>query len=417
MRSACFTESWQARPAGLREEDFFAALPAEPFAFLYGPGRWLLLAEDPIWETACPEELHFERRGVLPPILPDLIGLLSYEFGYGLDPALPLPPAARGSLPDHRLAVYRRVRLFDREAEILYEAVRDGERNAAPQRHRLGGGAFAARKTGDTDTAREYAEKAALIREQIARGEVYQVNLTRQEEWQVRGGLGEFARRLFAANPAPYSALVAGADWSVISSSPECFFQLEANRLVTRPIKGTAPRGETAAADARLAAALCADEKNRAELAMIVDLLRNDLGRLLPGSPVHLGDFPTLETYANVHHLVAGISVAVDAPLSWEQSLKALFPGGSITGCPKIAAMHTIRELEPAPRRIYTGILGWMRADLGQAAYSICIRTAWVEDRTLRFGTGGGVVWDSDPRAEYEETVHKARSLVRCLNS
>lgn len=416
MPSHRFLEHWQARPASLTEEDFFFRLPAHPFAFLYGPGRWLLLAEDPLFRTDHPEELVFERNGTLPAILPDLIGFACYELGYGLDPALPAAPVYGGKIPDLRLAVYTRVTLFDRRKQICYQAVREGERNIDTLPHALARGPFSARKTGDTDNAENYSAKVALIRERIACGDVYQVNLTRQEEWEIRGDQSLFARRLFAINPAPYSALLAEPAWTILSSSPECFFRIEHEHLLTRPIKGTAPRGNTPEEDARLASNLLKDEKNRAELAMIVDLLRNDLGRLSPHNPVRVEAFPKLETFANVHHLVAEITSPLAGPFTFAQLLQALFPGGSITGCPKIAAMRCIRELESNPRRIYTGLLGWLRADLKQAEFSIPIRTAWIEEGVLRFGTGGGVVWDSDPRAEYEETVHKGRSLVQCLN-
>jgi para-aminobenzoate synthetase component 1 len=157
--------------------------------------------------------------------------------------------------------------------------------------------------------------------------------------------------------------------------------------------------------------------KNRSELAMIVDLLRNDLARLCLPSTVRVQGFPILESYANVHHLVAEVEGTLAGPPRLESLLTALFPGGSITGCPKLAAMGLIRALEPAPRRIYCGALGWMTHDLADGEWALPIRTAWAANGLLRFGVGGGVVWDSVPRDEYEETLHKGRSLVQCLNS
>jgi para-aminobenzoate synthetase component 1 len=150
---------------------------------------------------------------------------------------------------------------------------------------------------------------------------------------------------------------------------------------------------------------------------MIVDLLRNDLARVCRMPSVRVDAFPLLETYANVHHLVAEVSGTLGAPLRLEDLLGALFPGGSVTGCPKLAAMSLIRELESAPRRVYCGALGWMAHDLSEGAWALPIRTAWAHGGELRFGVGGGVVWDSEPAAEYEETVHKGRSLVACLSS
>ncbi len=418
MRSRPVSETWRAEPRTLETSDFFAELPQEPFAFLHGEGRWLMLAEDPLaaLDSPCPEVFSLERRGQLPPILPDLLGQISYEYGYGLDPALPKAPPREDPLPNFRLTLYRRIRLYDRWKGILYTAERESTREVEPRPHGLGQGPFEARKLGDSESPASYEAKVARIREEIARGNVYQVNLTRQEEWGYGGDLSAFARRLFEANPAPYSALIADPEWAVISSSPESFFRLENGRMWTRPIKGTAPRGSEPEEDRRLGAELLASPKNRSELAMIVDLLRNDLSRICRVPSVRVEAFPILESYANVHHLVGAVSGDLKEGVTLAEILEATFPGGSITGCPKLAAMGLIRALEARPRSIYTGALGWCRADLGQGEFSLAIRTAWASQGLLRFGVGGGVVWDSDPREEYEETLHKGRSLVRCLS-
>ncbi len=418
MRSRAVSESWRVESRRLEISDFFAELPSCPFAFLYGRGRWLMLAEDPLvsLDSACPDGFTFERRGNLPPILPDLVGHVAYEYGYRLDPALPTTPACLDPLPDFHLALYRRVRLYDCAQGCLYTAERETDRALEPSRHALGRGPFAARKVGDSDDRRSYEAKVERIREEIAQGNVYQVNLTRQERWRWEGDLACFAQRLCEANPAPYSALVAGPTWSLVSSSPESFLRIEEGRLVTRPIKGTAARGRTEEEDQGLGSQLLASAKNRSELAMIVDLLRNDLNRVCQVPSVRVDAFPVLESYANVHHLVAELSGALRPGVTLEELLRATFPGGSITGCPKLAAMALIRGLEPEPRRIYTGALGWCRSDLRQAEFAIAIRTAWTWGSELRFGVGGGIVWDSEPREEYEETLHKGRSLVRCLN-
>jgi para-aminobenzoate synthetase component 1 len=417
MRSWDVSETWQARSCSLDEAAFLADLPSAPFAFLYGEGRWLILAEDPLLELEdlAPGDLRFHRSGELPAVLPDLIGVVAYEHGYGLDPALPSAPPCADGLPGARLTLHRKVRVFDRRLGVLHTGLREGPPGEGG-RHSLGSGAFQARSLGGTEDARSYKEKVARVREGIARGDVYQVNLTRQETWQVSGALDTLARRLQAINPAPYSALVADPGWTLLSSSPECFFRLEEGRLLTRPIKGTAARFADPAEDAAAARGLLASRKDRSELAMIVDLLRNDLSRFCILPTVRVEAFPRLETYANVHHLVADISGAAPPSFTFGELLTALFPGGSITGCPKLAAMGFIHDLEPEPRRFYTGVLGWLRSDLQQGEFAILIRSAWAVGDLLRFGVGGGVVWDSDPAAEYEETVHKGRSLVRCLN-
>lgn len=418
MRSLDVSETWTCRACALQEADFLADLPREPFAFLHGRGRFLILGEDPVLELDAlePGTLRFERRGEVPEILPDLVALATFEHGYGLDPALPAPFPAADPIPGLRLTLHRRMRVYDRVRGTLHTAQREGLRGFGA-RHALGLGRFSARKIADTEDAGSHMAKVDRIREEIQRGRVYQVNLTRQETWEVEGDLVELASRLHALDPAPGSALVADPAWTLLSASPECFLRIQDGRVLTRPIKGTAPRSGDPARDAALARGLLASEKDRAELAMIVDLLRNDLARFCPDGTVRAGSFPLLESYASVHHLVAEVEGALPESPALDALLRATFPGGSITGCPKLEAMTLIRELERVPRRLYTGALGWLRADLGQGDLALLIRSAWVVGQELRFGVGGGIVWDSDPRAEYEETVHKGRSLTRCLNS
>ena len=415
------SETWSARPCRLKTVDFFDSLGEKPFAFLYGEGaesRWLMLGEDPILvlsEARGPLP-RFRRSGDLPPVLPDFIGYVGYECS-GRHSS-PLAPAAAKPFPfpDCHLAVYRSLRLYDRETETLYQAQRAGG-ESLDGRNALLEGPFRARKLWESDAAKGYQEKVERVRQEIAKGNVYQVNLTRVERWAYRGDLRLFARRLFDANPAPFSAFIAGPDFAVVSSSPERFFRIGEGRILASPIKGTAPRGENAVADGLLKRNLLSSPKDRAELAMITDLMRNDLTRVCQIPSVQVETFPRLETYANVHHLVADISGALVPGLTLEALFAALFPGGSVTGCPKITAMKLIRELEAHPRMVYTGALGWFSHDLAQADFSIAIRTAWGSATDLLFGVGGGVVWDSDPLAEYQETVHKGSSIVRCLNS
>lgn len=421
MRSMAVSERWSARPADLATEDFFGLLGREPFALLYGDGpeeRWILHGEDPLWILEEPElpVLDFERSGEVPPLLPDFIGFAGYELGARLEPLLAPPLARPFPFPDFHFALYRKVLLYDRLHRRLYEGERSAPRLRETGIAMRSSGAFSARKLADTDTAALYAEKVTRIREEIARGNVYQANLTRQERWACRGDLAQFARRLYAANPAPFSAFIAGEGFSIVSSSPERFVRIQDGRVVTRPIKGTAPRGATPKADERLAQGLLASGKNRSELAMITDLLRNDLTRICTVPSVKVEAFPTLETYANVHHLVATVSGEVRPDLTLSELLRGIFPGGSVTGCPKLAAMGLIRELEALPRLVYTGALGWFRHDLRQLDFNIPIRTAWASSEELFFGVGGGIVWDSDPHDEYLETVHKGRSIVQCLS-
>ena len=421
MPSSAVSERWTARAADLSVEDFFGLLGEIPFALLYGDGpgqRWILLGEEPLAAIDAPgaNDFVFERSGILPPLFPDLVGFVGYEFGYRLEPLLPPPQDRDWPFPDFHFVLYRRMRLYDRASRTLYEGVREAPRSVEAGRLGKPGGAFRARKRWDSDTPEGYAAKVARIREEIACGNVYQANLTRQERWAFEGDLGSFARRLYAANPAPFSAYLAEPGFRVVSSSPERFLRIDGSRVLTQPIKGTAPRGADAAEDARLARELLASPKNRSELAMIADLLRNDLTRVCRVPSVRVEAFPVLETYANVHHLVATVSGEVSPDLSLADLLRGVFPGGSITGCPKLAAMRLIRELEAVPRLVYTGALGWLTHDLSRLDFNIPIRTAWASGGNLCFGVGGGVVWDSDPHDEYLETVHKGRSIVQCLS-
>ena len=417
MRWPVVSETWTAQAAD-PSLDLLDHVDGRPFALLHGEGRFAVLGQGPlaVLEGLDLAGLVFERSGPVPAIQPDLLGFTTYEAGYDLEPlaGTPLPDPSR--LPRHHWAVYESVEVLDRATGMLHRARRRMGDRTCTARHGLLPGPFSARFVAGTDTASGYRDKVQAIREEIARGNVYQVNLTRQETWAVEGSLEVFARRLRAANPAPRSAFVAGPDWAVISSSPETFLTVTEGRLVTRPIKGTAPRGLDPVSDRALAEQLMACPKNRAELAMIVDLLRNDAARACVWPSVAVEAFPELETYANVHHLVATVSGRLREGISLEDLFRALFPGGSITGCPKLASMRLIRSLEAVPRSLYTGALGWIRADGEGQVHGGTIRTAWVSEGLLRFGVGGGITWDSDPGDEYDETVHKGRSLVQCLS-
>lgn len=420
MQSTVVSERWTSRSADLDVEDFFGLVGKSCFALLYGGrGRWIIHGTSPLLVLDEPDTdgLTIERTGDVPPIHPDFIGFIAYEYGYRLEPLLAAPVCPPFPFPELHFCLHRYVRVFDWATRTLYEAVRETPRMAQDSPNLLRPGVFGARKDWESDTPEAYRGKVSRIREDIAEGNVYQVNLARQERWRFRGDLTCFARRLYAANPAPYSALVAGPGFTVICSSPERFLRISDGKIEAQPIKGTAPRSEDAVEDRRLADGLLASPKNRSELAMITDLLRNDLTKVCRVPSVRVEAFPTLETYANVHHLASTVSGEVQPSLTLAKLLQGVFPGGSITGCPKLAAMRLIRELEEVPRLVYTGALGWFAHDLSQLDFNIPIRTVAASDGDLYFGVGGGVVWDSDPAEEYLETVHKGRSIVACLNS
>jgi para-aminobenzoate synthetase component 1 len=243
-------------------------------------------------------------------------------------------------------------------------------------------------------------------------GDVYQVNLTRQIEMPIACAPYSLWQGLVRPARAPLSAYLDFGNFQILSLSPERLLRREGERLWTQPIKGTSPRGETAAEDAENLARLLEGEKEAAELAMIVDVQRNDLGRIARPGEVRLSEHRRVITLPNVHHLSSCVEAKLRPGVGLADMLRATFPGGSVTGAPKIRAMQIIDELEPVARGYYCGALGWMDLS-GDFDWSLPIRTAVVQGRALKLGTGGGIVVDSDPNAEWEETVAKARCFIR----
>jgi para-aminobenzoate synthetase component 1 len=260
-----------------------------------------------------------------------------------------------------------------------------------------------------------YQAKVRRVLDYIAAGDCYQVNLAHRLEASLENAsAAALFQRLRAASPAPYAAYLDCGDHQVLSSSPELFLRVAAGRVVTRPIKGTRPRGGTPSEDAAHAAELLGSAKDRAELVMIVDLERNDLGRVCEYGSVRVARLCELESFAQVHHLVATVEGRLRPGVTPLQALRAAFPGGSITGAPKIRAMEIIEELEPVRRGVYTGAIGWVDG-AGNGEWNIAIRTIVVKDGRAYFHVGGGIVADSDPAAEYAETLAKAQGMLAAL--
>ncbi|MCL5961136.1 MAG: aminodeoxychorismate synthase component I [Chloroflexi bacterium] len=253
------------------------------------------------------------------------------------------------------------------------------------------------------------------VKEYIARGDVYQVNLSQRFSVPLSVSPWELYHRLRRVNPAPFSAYLNFEDIVVASSSPERFLRLADGLIETRPIKGTRPRGETPGLDRALAQELRSSPKDRAENVMIVDLLRNDLGRVAEIGSVSVPELVLLEEFATVFHLVSTVTGRLRPDCDNIDLLKACWPGGSITGAPKIRAMEIIDELEPTRRGIYCGSIGYLSFS-GSMDTSIVIRTIVIKDGVAHFQVGGGVVIDSDPSAEYRETLDKAQGLIRALD-
>lgn len=255
-----------------------------------------------------------------------------------------------------------------------------------------------------------YVRQIDAIRGLIRDGELYQVNFTQPLDVGFQGDPATLYRRIAARNPVAHAAYIRDGDRTVLSFSPELFVRREGARLTTRPMKGTAPRHADPAEDERLGQELLASDKNRAENLMIVDLLRNDLGRLAEPGSVKVDALFSLERYPTVWTMTSTVSAAAPhATLS--DVLHALFPCGSITGAPKVAAMRRIRQMETAPRGLYCGSIGWLAPD-GDFSLNVAIRTL-VLDRQGHgvYSVGGGIVYDSDPASEWQECHWKARIL------
>ena len=269
----------------------------------------------------------------------------------------------------------------------------------------------------DEDEPHAFTAGVERILDYLAAGDIFQVNLSRG--WRARFHVPQdpalLYARLRAANPAPFAGLFAGPDWAVVSSSPERLVSVRGDVVETRPIAGTRPRFEGDDDAARIRE-LVGHPKERAEHVMLIDLERNDLGRVCTPGSVEVDELMTVESYAHVHHIVSNVRGRLRTDATPGEVIRATFPGGTITGCPKVRCMQIIGELEGTPRGAYTGAFGWLNRD-GDLDLNILIRSAELAGDTLAFRTGAGIVADSIPERELDETRAKARGLLRALDA
>jgi anthranilate synthase component 1 len=265
------------------------------------------------------------------------------------------------------------------------------------------------------DEPKRFTEGVNRILDYLAAGDAFQVNLSRG--WRARFDHVVEPAALFARlrshNPAPFAGLFAGNGWAVVSASPERLVSVRGDVVETRPIAGTRPRFEGDDDAARIRE-LAGHPKERAEHVMLIDLERNDLGRVCTPGSVEVDELMTVESYAHVHHIVSNVRGQLRADATPGDVIRAVFPGGTITGCPKVRCMQIISELEQDGRGAYTGAFGWLNRD-GDLDLNILIRSAEIEAQTLRFRTGAGIVADSDPQRELDETRAKARGMLCAL--
>lgn len=261
----------------------------------------------------------------------------------------------------------------------------------------------------------DYLKALTKLKSYIRSGDIYQANLTQRFTTPMNQKPVELYYKLRQVNPAPFAAFMPLEKGAVVSSSPERLIQINGRQVETRPIKGTRPRGATPEADAAFKAELLASEKDRSELLMIVDLERNDLSRIGKTGTVSVPELMVCETYPTVFHLVSTVTAELKEGMTPIDVVRATFPGGSITGAPKIRAMEVIDELEPTQRSVYTGAIGYIGFN-GRTDLNIAIRTIICHHDLASFQVGGGIVWDSDEESEYEETLTKAKAMMRALS-
>ena len=374
----------------------------------------------------------------VPPFQGGAAGYFGYDLGRHLE-RLPAPSDDSTAFPDLRLGFFDVIAAFDnleRRAWILSSGYPEPEprgrwqraearmlafwRRLAQAQEPVGGLPPAPRRTpivrGNFSRA-DYESAVQRIVDYIHAGDIFQANLSQRLSARLPTDYTPFTlyRRLRALNPAPFAAYLKFGHQVIASSSPERFLKLSGGKVESRPIKGTRPRGRNETDDERLAEELLASEKDRAENVMIVDLLRNDLSRVCLDDSVDVPELCALERYATVHHLVSTIVGRLRPEATAVDLLEASFPGGSITGAPKIRAMEIIAELEPTRRGPYCGSIGYIGFD-GTMDSNIVIRTYTINRDRVTFQAGGGIVADSDPVAEYEETLAKARALLVALS-
>jgi len=368
----------------------------------------------------------------LPPFQGGAIGYLAYELAHHLEL---LPGAAENNLglPELNIAFYDWVVARDEttgETWAIATGLPDGGEAGARDRldwieeriHKPPATASTPRpavtasRVTSNFTKDAYLRAVRTVKDYIAAGDVYQVNITQRFEADITGDPWELYRRLRHVNPSPFSAYLGFPEVSVLSASPEEFLKLEDGLLRTRPMKGTRPRGISASEDRKVASELLASEKDRAENVMIVDLMRNDLGRVcVPGS-ISVPELFAIEEYPTVYQMVSTVTGRTYAGVGPVEILEACFPGGSVTGAPKIRAMEIIDEIEPVQRSVYCGAIGYIGFD-GSLLMSVPIRNILVTGNKAYIQVGGGIVADSDPDAEYRESLDKAAGSLMALDA
>ncbi|WP_259588120.1 aminodeoxychorismate synthase component I [Aeromonas veronii] len=418
----------------LGADNSFDIITADPLATLETRGEVTTLRvganiskhhEDPLALLAHTQQQllgELELCATHLPFIGGALGLFSYDLGRRFE-RLPVQAAADIAVPDMAVGIYdwallRNVATGDWQLAHWGDEAGLANRQAwLEQQQTKPAPAFALQGSWQSNMSRaEYGEKFARIQEYLAAGDCYQINLTQRFSAPYQGDEWQAYCLLATANKAPFSAFIRLPESALLSLSPERFLLLDGRHIETKPIKGTRPRHPDPATDRQVARELAQADKDRSENLMIVDLLRNDIGRVSRPGSVSVPHLFAVESFPAVHHLVSTIHGELDARWQGVDLLRACFPGGSITGAPKIRAMEIIEELEPQRRNAYCGSIGYL-SQHGRMDTSICIRTLIAEAGRLHCWAGGGIIADSDADSEYQETYDKVARILPPLSA
>lgn len=358
------------------------------------------------------------------PLVSGCIGYMSYDTGRILE-TLPNTAVEDFQIPDMKFIFYNNIIIFDIiNDKVFMTDLGIGRNSIFKLEQRILKGVsipdvevklkISENKFYSNFTKDEYKKAVGNLKDYIVSGDIYIANMTQRFYCNNEEDSFEIYKKLRSINKAPFSSFMNFEDFQVISSSPERFIQVKDRHVHTRPIKGTRPRGHNEEIDNKNKEELLNSEKDKAELLMIVDLERNDLSKVCKPHSVKVSELFKLEEYATVFHLVSTIEGMLKENISTVKCMKECFPGGSITGTPKIRAMEIIEELEMLKRNIYTGSIGYFDFR-GNADFNIVIRTIVKKDNKAYFGVGGGITYDSIEEDEYNETLDKAKALMRVL--
>jgi para-aminobenzoate synthetase component 1 len=437
--------------------EIFAALKDEKNCFFLDSslnadpqGRYSFLGIDPFYVLKTKDEEPFEElralmerykvcfpKGKLP-FVGGAVGYLAYDLGFLLEKKLKKKIPDDLGTPDCFFGFYNTIIIVDNLKKLLYivalglpeknsriakalakenfKKIEDALSKISSCYGKRGPREISPPELKSNFSRDNYLSAVNIAKKYIKEGDIYQVNLSQRFETKSDLSAFQIYRALRKLSPSYFGAYFDAGDFQILSSSPERFLRLEGSKVITRPMKGTRPRGKTEKEDASLKAELLNSPKDKAELIMIVDLERNDLGKVCKYDSVRVERLREIEKYATVYQTTSTVEGKLFKDKDSVDLLRACFPGGSITGCPKIRAMEIIEELEPTRRSIYTGALGYL-SFCGNMEFNILIRTILKNKNHLYFGAGGGIVADSLPEKEYEETLVKAKAMFEAVGS